>query len=110
MAPTWPSPDVGCLVAKVSCSGKWSTLSLWLQSWRGQVLQNEASELRKGKWLVEVAQHQRHRLGLEPSAPHSPGFDFPGLSLDRKSSKVTPSKRSLSGGRDMKKGCRPYGS
>lgn len=75
-----------------------------MQSWRGLVLQNEASELRKGKWLFEVAQYLRHRLGLEPSALHSPGFDFPGLCLDRKRVKVTPSKRSPSGGRDVKKG------
>lgn len=55
-----------------------------------------------------VAQHLRHRLGFEPSALRSPSFDFPGLSLDRKRGEVIPSKRSLSGGRDVKKEGKPF--
>lgn len=97
---TWSphGPDVGCLRPRAPCNGKWCSLSRWWQSWRGLVLQKEASEPREGKWLTEVAQYLRHRLGLEPRAPRSPGFDFPGLFLDRRG------EGSLSRGRDVKKG------
>lgn len=107
MAPTWSGPDVGCLGAKGS--GKWGTQRPRRQRWRGLVLQNEAFEPRKGKWMIEVAQNMKHRLGLGLSALCSPGSDSPGLSLNKERGEVIPSKRPLSGDGDVKKGWRPFG-
>lgn len=58
--------------------------------------------------MTKITQHIRYRQVLEPRVPGSSRFDFSGLCLDRERSKVIPSKKSLSVGRHMKEGRRPF--